>query len=57
MLKFTKSLRGDGILFGWYLSNTNMKTYYLPRKENEMTIRQDLKAAQKEFKELGKKYR
>ena len=34
-----------------------MKTYEYSRKETGMTIKQDLKAAQKEFKELGKKHR
>jgi hypothetical protein len=54
MLKFAETLRGDGILFGWYLLKTKLKTYKLPKKENGMTIRQDLKAVQKEFKVLGK---
>jgi hypothetical protein len=31
-----------------------MKNYELSRKENGMTIQQDLKALKKEFKALGK---
>ena len=57
MLEFIETLRGNVIPFGRYLSNTKMKTYEYSRKETGMTIKQDLKAAQKEFKELGKKHR